>query len=82
DETNATLLNHLEEKGVKNNTIIVYVSDNGWISNPDRLNSFLPRSKQSPSEAGVRTPIIFSWPDKLKPQLRHDLISSIDIVPT
>ncbi|TMN74172.1 sulfatase [Pseudoalteromonas sp. S1727] len=82
DETNGILLKHLEDKGVKDNTIIVYVSDNGWISNPDRLNSFLPRSKQSPSEAGVRTPIIFSWPKKLKPQSRHDLISSIDIVPT
>lgn len=82
DETNATLFNYLEEKQLKDNTLIVYVSDNGWVSNPTQTNRFLPRSKQSPGESGVRTPIMFALPNQLPAEMRTDLVSSVDIVPT
>ena len=82
DETNGQLFDHLEKKGIKDNTLIVFVSDNGWITNPEESGRFLPRSKQSPSEGGVRTPIMFSLPSQLKAQMRSEVISSIDIVPT
>jgi len=82
DETNGQLLDHLEKTGQKDNTLIVYVSDNGWIANPTRTNSFLPRSKQSPGESGVRTPIMYSLPSQFEPQMRTEATSSIDIVPT
>ncbi len=41
-----------------------------------------PRSKQTPYEGGIRTPILFSWPKSIKPAKRTELVSSIDIVPT
>ncbi|MDU0352545.1 sulfatase [Paraglaciecola aquimarina] len=82
DETNGELFDYLEQKGIKDNTLIVYVSDNGWITNPKQTDRFLPLSKQSPAESGVRTPIMFSLPSKFKPQMRPELVSSIDIVPT
>lgn len=82
DETNGQLLDYLESKGLKENTLIVYVSDNGWITNPTMTGRFLPNSKQSPGESGVRTPIMFSLPGRLPPQMRPELVSSIDIVPT
>ncbi|RDV29146.1 sulfatase [Alteromonas aestuariivivens] len=82
DETNGQLMEHLEQKGLKDNTLIVYVSDNGWISNPTKTDGFLPHSKQSPGESGVRTPIMFSLPSQLKAQMRPEPISSIDILPT
>lgn len=82
DETNGQLIDYLEKKGVKENTLIVYVSDNGWITNPSLADRFLPKSKQSPGESGVRTPIMFSLPSQLVPQMRPELASSIDIVPT
>ena len=82
DETNADLMRHLDKKGLKDNTLIVYVSDNGWLANPSQLNRFLPNSKQSPGESGVRTPIMFSWPSELPAQMRAESISSIDIAPT
>ena len=82
DETNATLFDYLEEKELMDNTLIIYVSDNGWVSNPTQTNHFLPRSKQSPGESGVRTPIMFSLPSQLPAEMRTDLVSSIDIVPT
>lgn len=89
DETCGELVNHLDEKNVRDNTLIVYVTDNGWIQRtPDTevpegwTQSFAPKSKQSPNDGGVRTPILFSWTGKIKPARRDDLVSSIDIVPT
>src|SRR5690606_36761520 len=54
-----------------------------WIQDPNRPNQFAPRSKRSPYDGGIRTPIMVSWPGKITP-LRDDenLASSIDIAPT
>lgn len=82
DKTNGQLINHLEKAGVKDNTLVVYVSDNGWLQDPKQGNRFLPRSKMNPDESGVRTPIIYSLPSKFKGQMRSEMTSSIDIVPT
>jgi uncharacterized sulfatase len=81
DKTCRQLINYLEKKGIRDNTLIVYVTDNGWIQNPAG-GGYAPRSKQTPYEGGVRTPIMFSWPVQLKPSDRPDLVSSIDLVPT
>ena len=70
-----------EEKGVRDNTLIVYVTDNGWIQNPEG-RAYAPRSKQTPYEGGVRTPILFSWPGVLAPGERDEPVSSIDLFPT
>lgn len=82
DETNGQLMDHLEKSNLKDNTLIVYVSDNGWIAHPTTTNTFLPGSKMNPDEAGVRTPILYSLPSKFTPQVRTEMSSSIDIVPT
>jgi arylsulfatase A-like enzyme len=81
DETCGQLIGHLDKKGVRDNTLIVFVTDNGWIQNP-KSGGYAPRSKQTPYEGGIRTPIMFSWPANIKPAKRVELVSSIDIVPT
>jgi len=82
DETCGQLVGYLEKKNIRDDTLIVYVTDNGWIQRPDR-NGYAPRSKQTPYEGGIRTPIMYSWPNGgLKPVDRKELVSSIDIVPT
>jgi len=81
DETCGQLIEHLDKTNSRDNTLIVYVCDNGWIQNPLK-NGYAPRSKQTPYEGGIRTPIMFSWPAKLKPVERTELCSSIDIAPT
>lgn len=82
DETCGELLDHLDQRGLSENTLVVYVSDNGWIQQPDH-SGFAPQSKRSPYDGGLRTPIMLRWPGKLKPR-RDDqtLISSVDLVPT
>jgi uncharacterized sulfatase len=82
DETCGELLGYLDKQGLAENTIVVYVTDNGWIQNPNGPN-FGPRSKRSPNEGGVRTPIMIRWPGKLKPRRdEQTLISTIDVAPT
>lgn len=81
DETCGTLLDILDRNKVRENTLIVYVADNGWIQHPSR-RGYAPRSKQTPYEGGVRTPIFFHWPDKLAPANRAEVVSSVDIFPT
>lgn len=81
DETCGQLLGYVEEKGLHENTLVVYVTDNGWIQNPGG-GGYAPRSKQTPYEGGIRTPIMFSWPGQLPSGERPELVSSIDIVPT
>jgi arylsulfatase A-like enzyme len=81
DETCGELIDIVDDNGVRDNTLIVYVTDNGWIQHPDR-GRYAPRSKQTPYEGGIRTPIMFNWPETLKPADRPELVSSIDLVPT
>jgi uncharacterized sulfatase len=81
DETCGQVVEVLERNKIKENTLIVYVCDNGWIQNVEN-KGYAAKSKRSPFEAGIRTPIFFSWPDKYKATDRGELCSSIDIVPT
>ncbi|MCI0358819.1 MAG: sulfatase [Planctomycetaceae bacterium] len=82
DEQCGELLGHLDKQGLAENTLVVYVTDNGWIQNANN-QQFAPRSKRSPYEGGIRTPIMLRWPARLKP--RRDeatLVSSLDLTPT
>lgn len=81
DETCGQLMTSLKERGLDDNTLIVYLTDNGWIQDPNK-NGYAPRSKQTPYEGGVRTPIFYWMPGKIPAGVRSDLVSSIDIYPT
>jgi arylsulfatase A-like enzyme len=90
DETCGRILQHLEKAGLTDDTIVISVCDNGWIQpDPEKAplpdgwkQPFAPRSKQSPYEGGIRTPILVSWPRYVKATVREDPISSLDLVPT
>jgi uncharacterized sulfatase len=86
DETSGELLKYLDDHGLAENTIVVFLADNGWVQNPvgQPANGARggPRGKLSPYDGGLRTPILIRWPGHLKPQHRDDLVSSIDLAPT
>jgi uncharacterized sulfatase len=81
DETVGQLRTSLEERQLSDNTLIVYISDNGWIQNLDKPGHST-RCKYTPYEAGLRTPIIFHMPGKIASQYCDDLASTVDILPT
>jgi arylsulfatase A-like enzyme len=81
DETCGELVKHIDDQGLKENTIIVYITDNGWITNPD-TGRYADKSKQSQYDGGLRTPIMIRWPGKVKPRMHESLAQSIDLAPT
>jgi len=81
DETVGELLGMLDQRGLADNTLVVFVTDNGWIQQPNG-NGFAPKSKRSPYDGGLRTPILVRWPGRVSPAKFETPVSSLDIVPT
>ncbi len=64
----------LEAQGVSDNTLILFISDNG---RP------FPRDKTTLYDGGIRTPWIVRWPNKVKASnTTRALVSSVDIAAT
>lgn len=75
------LMAKLEELGVGDDTIVVYLSDNG----PDswRWNGGMKGKKGSTDEGGVRSPLFVRWPAAIKPHtVVRPIASVIDLRPT
>lgn len=69
-----TILDELEKQGVADNTVVVFMSDNG---------SPFPRAKTTLYDSGIKTPFLVRWPGRVKPgTTTASLISSIDLAPT
>lgn len=83
DETCGDLLGYLDREGLAENTIIVYVTDNGWITDPV-TGRYAPRSKQSPYDGGLRTPIMVRWSGNaaFAPKSSDVPVISLDLFPT
>ena len=82
DETIGELRAHLEKEGLTRDTIIVYIADNGWIPRTDKPVVDFARSKQSPFDGGIRSPILVSWPGHIKPTVVAAPASAVDLMPT
>ena len=68
------LLDELKAAGFADNTIVIFVGDNG---------TAMPRGKTWSYEAGVRVPMLVRWPGVAKPGLtRDELVSLLDVMPT
>ncbi len=73
DKSLGDILDYLEEKEVAENTIILFMSDNGGLSaharggDPHTHNKPLASGKGSIYEGGIREPMIVKWPGKVSP---------------
>lgn len=79
------VINQLEVLGLKENTIIVFTSDNGAfnIGEDFRYQAGLSGNKGIVLEQGVRVPAIVSWPKKLpENRIITDPIHGCDWLPT
>jgi arylsulfatase A-like enzyme len=64
----------LEKSGRLENTVIVYLSDNGMP---------FPRAKTTLYDAGIRAPLIVRWPGKVPANsIQNSLFSVVDLAPT
>ena len=83
DITCGQLMDYIDQNELSRNTLFIYVTDNGWIQDPDRPNRYAPRSKREPYEMGIRTPMIFRWEGTIDPEMNTtQAVSSIDIATT
>jgi len=83
DDSVGKLLDALEETGQRENTVIVFLSDNGGTINTYSNNTPLRGYKYMFGEGGVRIPMIITWPGHLPAGEECDeLTSAMDVFPT
>lgn len=76
------ILATLEEQGLRDNTLVVFLSDNG-APRPTGSNAPLRGYKASVDEGGIRTPAIVRWPKRVPAGVKLDQpIAIIDLFPT
>ncbi len=75
------LLAALKERKLEENTIVLYLSDNG--PNGPRWNGGMKGRKGSTDEGGVRSPLFVRWPERVKAGTEvTPLAAAIDLYPT
>jgi uncharacterized sulfatase len=74
DETTGELDEYLEKNGLKENTVILYLADNGWDAAYAHKRD---RSKLSPYEMGIRTPMFVRWPGKVEPARDDETLAHV-----
>lgn len=75
--------NKLKELKLDDNTIIVYLSDNGGSNCNGGDNTPLRSTKYSLFEGGIRIPFYMHWKNKLKAgAVYSDMVSAMDVMPT
>ena len=80
DEQIAQMMAFLEDKDQLENTIVIFMSDNGpatW-----RYNAGLRGKKGSVYDGGTRAPCFIHWPEKLKPNTIDYPLAHVDMLPT
>lgn len=85
DDGVGQILDALEARGLRGDTMVVFLSDNGCPEQFGFCNSAHPwgAGKFTYIEGGMRVPFAMSWPRGLKPAGVNDTpVSAIDIVPT
>lgn len=76
DETCGDLLKYLDDHSLRDNTIVLFIVDNGYGQGAPGYRGH----KTTPWEQGVRTPIMVRWPGKVVPRRdTRNLAENIDI---
>ena len=91
DKSLGDLMDWLEKNGEADNTIVIFMSDNGGLAaepgwrdgTPHTQNAPLRSGKGSMYEGGIREPMIVKWPGEVQPDTRCDKYLIIeDFYPT
>lgn len=89
DKSLGDLMDYLDKKNIADNTIILFMSDNGGLSALARggerhtHNKPLSSGKGSAHEGGIREPMLVKWPGKTKANsVTNDFVIIEDFFPT
>ncbi|MFT3750155.1 MAG: sulfatase [Agriterribacter sp.] len=89
DKSLGDVLDFVEKKGIKNNTVILFLSDNGGLAlapprggEPFTQNAPLRAGKGSVYEGGIRVPFIIQYPLLIRPGgITHTPVIAEDVFP-
>ncbi|BBO90728.1 arylsulfatase B [Desulfosarcina ovata] len=95
DDSVAEVLKALEKKGVRDNTIVLFLADNGGIAEYDPAMAKGKGEKPAPAtntpfrgskgglyEGGVRSASFINWPKHIHPGTTEGIFHVVDIMPT
>ena len=80
DENIGRLLSKLDELKIADNTIFIFMTDNGATN--ATYTAGLRNLKASVYEGGIKSPLFVRWPARLKPAKVDRLSAMIDLTPT
>ena len=81
DENVKKIIDYLDRNSLRENTMIVFTSDNGYhpIASDNKL---LRGAKGEIYEGGIKVPALINWPGKIRPRRTAAPISVVDYFPT
>lgn len=82
DENMGRLLESLRTWNLEQNTLVIFMTDNGGTAGVKVFNAGMRGQKGTPYEGGVRVPSFWRWPGTLKPSDVDRLTAHVDIFPT
>lgn len=83
DDNVGRLLHRLEDLKLSENTIVLFMTDNGGTAGVKVYNAGMRGGKTSVHEGGSRVPLFMRWPAaKWQPHVAKPIVSHIDVFPT
>ena len=83
DENVGRLLGKLDEWGIADDTLVIFMNDNGGFDLSCKIyNAGMKGSKNTPHNGGTRAISLWRWPGTLKPATCDKLTAQIDLFPT
>ena len=81
DDNIKRITDYLDQSGLRENTVLIYTSDNGFNGLQSR-NNLLRGSKGYIYEGGIRVPALINWPKTISPSRSDEPIQGLDFFPT
>lgn len=72
----------LKERGLEENTIVIFMNDNGVTKGLDVYNAGMRGCKCTIWQGGTRAMSFWKWPGRWKPQTVDNLTAHLDVLPT
>ncbi|MBL9134071.1 MAG: arylsulfatase [Verrucomicrobiaceae bacterium] len=83
DDNVGRLLSHLDTLKLADNTIVLFLTDNGGTAGVKTYNAGMRGGKTSVHEGGTRVPLFIRWPAAgWKPHVVKEITAHIDLLPT
>ncbi len=82
DDNIGRLLADLQKLGIDNDTLVIFMNDNGGTAGVKVFNAGMRGSKVMPYLGGTRASQFWRWPGTLKPSAVDKLTAHIDLLPT